>query len=1672
VLLEIRARLSLEVAKFKANAKAAGASFKVIASASKISADKIDAYTKRNLNNKLKALEQVKRAEQRALGFSSMEKGKVTAGPQKQLQDKSNKTTIAGAEVTARKSAAAQLREYKKGAAQRKALEQRTSVSIAAAQVKEHKKAVSAKTAADKNAAAKSKIAAARAANLRTQVGPRALVRSKEFESEAPRIRYAMYDIGRRALVAGAAIAGVGVAAVAMAAKFESAFTAVERTSGLAGVQLENLRQQLIEISTTIPVAFEEVAAIATLGAQMGIASDSLDEFTTTVARFSAITGITAEQTAQSFGRLAQLMGVPVSKFENLSSAITYAGIRAVATDAEILKMSESIAAAASNSGFAADEIIGYATALSSLKVRAEEARGVMVRTFRNIDLAVSQGGEKLQDFAKVLGMTSEESRSLWTQDPSRFFATFLEGANATGKLNEVMTDLGIVNVRELNVIQRLAGNMEVLTAALGDTREQYLLGTYASEAYAKKADDLASKLQVMMQTVQAFIASVGGPLAEALKPFIDIITGVLNTVKNVPAAFSTIIILITSLVGGFLLFKAATALSIAGLLALKTAMTGLTGQLGGLNISMKSAFILAKNMGMSLKFAGINAGTAGIGFARTGMALTNMGFSARAATVAMRGLTIATGPIGMALALIATVLPSVITAFGKTDDAAQKAGASMFDAAGGAEALIKAIAQDTDEAQGSFREVTIGVNALTEAEIEAKKATYESAIARAKAIAEITGNKEELEELVEIQTKFNAEIAAGNSGLATNTALLGDNTAAAILNGLSKYNNAGDDFFAQMTELSPGAKTALEAFGFSAGEMVAAGLKKDGGAEEYADNFQAIIDTIALSDPKNIDQIQKTLGLLGFDKTKEELVGLLAAFKGSGNELRGFAANAVDASRATDGTIQVSIRAAEAADLKAQAFEDAGVAAEGDEAATESLGDALRRYAKSAGQVQGNTVDLYDSFADLAGVFGYTTGELDILTQEGRDAMSAWSDFMQDAIDNAVANDTNFIGSISTMAAAIFAMGQEGINTGYQFQTMKEYIIRNLLATVPSLEVFRGKISEAMDTEGVIEMIDAQIALAQTIMGNKGVTGVDITEDKKNIAYLISLRNGLADSGGAASNFSGVFRDAMDEVEDSAGKAVSALEQLKNLIESAFKYTDIFSSMYDSLNKLGDSLQKNGKDFSIYSEEGRSNIDALQDTIDVLAEKSGGNVTKFANDLASLRKALVEAGAPAAALKIIDSVTKQIGKTGKASAHNVNQFAEALESAGDNLRPLQKIKDLMDEIASGVRDGFDAIYAQAGALDSVTLGWLDMADAADSARESIASAGEDIDDARLEIVKLKAEIEDLAADKGKLEYQLSIALKYGDTIRANEIRADLANLAADVLSKEDAISDANKGISESSEKIAEANGVLGNAPSLRQQIERNQALRDMALRYGDVAASLIASAEPGTNLNDIINKQVTAFEQSAIEMGYSKTEASAMAGVLRDELIYQMDQIPEDIETDIKAETSVATTAVDNFVTFANARLAQIKDKTVTVNTVHTSSSAGNFKGFVPGGGSGGNMIRRASGGYVSGPGSSSSDSIAAMLSNGEYVVRASAVSKYGVDFLNSLNQMKTAPSRASSAVSQQSGGSGMVYLSPEDRQLLRAAIDRPISLYTDNTVIASSANKGNQILAQRGIK
>lgn len=70
------------------------------------------------------------------------------------------------------------------------------------------------------------------------------------------------------------------------------------------------------------------------------------------------------------------------------------------------------------------------------------------------------------------------------------------------------------------------------------------------------------------------------------------------------------------------------------------------------------------------------------------------------------------------------------------------------------------------------------------------------------------------------------------------------------------------------------------------------------------------------------------------------------------------------------------------------------------------------------------------------------------------------------------------------------------------------------------------------------------------------------------------------------------------------------------------------------------------------------------------------------------------------------------------------------------------------------------------------------------------------------------------------------------------------------------------------------------------------------------------------------------------------------------------------------------------------------------------------------------GKVKKFAVGGYVSGPGTSTSDSIPARLSAGEYVVRAAAVKRVGVAFLDALNGLKAPPAWDGQRLALAAGG------------------------------------------------
>lgn len=457
--------------------------------------------------------------------------------------------------------------------------------------------------------------------------------------------RYALYDVAGTATIAGGALLGMATAAVGVAAAWESDFANVARTSGATGVALKELRGDFVDLAQTMPTAFGDLAEIGTLGAQLGIAQQDLASFTQTVVKFSTATGITAEASAMAFGRLGNILGVAAKDYEKLGSSIAFAGLNAVSTEAEIVAVAQQIGPIGRLANMSADQVVGLATAFSSVKIPPELARSVMTKTFGDITRAVETSSPKLEAFGKVAGVSGGQFAAAWKQDATSTFVSLLEGINKSENAYTTLDKMGLASQRNSPAILKLAQNIKLIRSSLDDSAQGYVEGTELNRQYGIMAETTSAKLAILANNFMALLDAVGSADLGPLKTVLDGISQLLGGLSD----------MVGTDIGG----------KIAGLMVLVTALAGVLGlAAGGL------ALFGASSIGLQQGLVGIIsvAPRASAAILGSGTASAIAAGEMTGATVAARALIASLKVLGAITIILA--IPDITAAANKQVDA------------------------------------------------------------------------------------------------------------------------------------------------------------------------------------------------------------------------------------------------------------------------------------------------------------------------------------------------------------------------------------------------------------------------------------------------------------------------------------------------------------------------------------------------------------------------------------------------------------------------------------------------------------------------------------------------------------------------------------------------------------------------------------------------------------------------------------------------------------------------------------------------------------------------------------------------------------------------------------------------------------------------------------------
>lgn len=425
-----------------------------------------------------------------------------------------------------------------------------------------------------------------------------------------------------------------------------------------------------------------------------------------------------------------------------------------------------------------------------------------------------------------------------------------------------------------------------------------------------------------------------------------------------------------------------------------------------------------------------------------------------------------------------------------------------------------------------------------------------------------------------------------------------------------------------------------------------------------------------------------------------------------------------------------------------------------------------------------------------------------------------------------------------------------------------------------------------------------------------------------------------------------------------------------------------------------------------------------------------------------------------------VDKLSTSLGKfastgkvTGEAAAAFGKDFGKLRDQIDRVLDPslAESFNNWGEKWTGGLLSGGEAGEKLTESLDSIDSALAGMVSAgnADLAATAIDGMVKKMNPEQAK--KFRAGLDDYKASLESMRFEQQLAAEaqglFGD--QALEVQAKLQEQksSADGLRQSiEALNDVNRAalggmigfeasIDAASKAARENAGVLdmhGGKLTLNTEKQRTAAtsLSDLATKTGAATTAARESGASWAEVSQIYDRGRQAFIRSAQQMGLNEKQAKSLADQIMktpnktaqlkgnmedlqkklDSAKAQLKKVPDSRKASVRATIA----DLESKIRQAEAKLAALDGKTSTtyIRTVYSPpghAGPGGIPKYAQGGpirhaGSGG-IPGFPGGGLLQGPGTGTSDSIPLFASNGEYVVKALSVAKYGVAFMDAIN-------------------------------------------------------------------
>ncbi|NMM98160.1 hypothetical protein [Bifidobacterium olomucense] len=650
-------------------------------------------------------------------------------------------------------------------------------------------------------------------------------------------------------------------------------------------------------------------------------------------------------------------------------------------------------------------------------------------------------------------------------------------------------------------------------------------------------------------------------------------------------------------------------------------------------------------------------------------------------------------------------------------------------------------------------------------------------------------------------------------------------------------------------------------------------------------------------------------------------------------------------------------------------------------------------------------------------------------------------------------------VAALSSMGPAIgVAMGITALTTAYADYTMKAQ------ATETGTNAIKDSLNNVdtslAATTGHVTELNRQIKelFADKNYGETGLnwlsdweTGFDTAKDAAHELGITTqeLADSITDGGNAYEQMHDKLQQIIDDENNYITLDTGTVEN--NKVKAAEKVLDSLEKQHQAyLDNANATALANG-----YAEDYASHLDALGESADSVAIS-----IMSADEKMALQNRAMQTAA---------SLTSQLAKAQRTARDSASNYYSTVDSLGQSIEQVNALvangQTIWDDAANNFNFASEAGRAAQATMDN-------LGQSAQSYIQALVDAGTSQDDVKAKAEELSGQLAATADSFGlpksaveALQEQYSLTPSEIETlfkVKTEESKAALTSYLADYQAAfpdegrtaiyQSVLEGINSGALTSIEDVqARCDELIKDPYQAKLDVDplsidevagavdaANASLRTFATKEN--VAHLVADDQATAVINTVNatgllpkDTKLTADDMTSAVIDYvnsrnldpktTSLSAEDYATAII-EYVQKQNLLPKDTKL---SATDLATTVIANinkqrmadkgFSVNANdnatqiisrVQQLQIADKTFNVTAYYTSAGEKVIGGTIP-------KNAYATGGRIYGPGSGTSDSIPALLSNGEHVVRAASVKKldalYGGGFLDYLNKYGKLP-------------------------------------------------------------